>query len=320
MEVLIEARNLKKTYYFGNKIFNKKSQSLSPVNDVSFKIYKNQNLAIAGESGSGKTTLARLLGMLEVPDQGQIFYQNEELNSKSSAKFRLKVQYIFQELYDTLNPKRTVQQTLFEPLAVHKLHAASEGRELVLKNIKLVGLEEDSLIKYPYQLSGGQRQRVAIARALMLSPQLIIADEPVSALDVSIRAQILNLMNDLQKKLDITFLLISHDLSVLRFLCRQIIIYFAGEIVEYQQDAQAFYCGKALHPYSRKLLESSKFNAVAVDIAEEVRDQGLLNSAWLGCRYYSSCPLRSERCKLEAPKLRKLGEIMVACHNVADHK
>jgi peptide/nickel transport system ATP-binding protein len=225
------------------------------LDDVSFTLQPGRSLGIVGESGSGKSTLARLVMALEAPTRGRVILDGQDLNTLSPAdlrRARSKVQMVFQDPYGSLDPRRTVGQTVAEPLAV--LHGASrsEQRARAAEALEAVGLRAADLAKYPHEFSGGQRQRIAIARALITRPKLIVADEPVSALDVSVQAQVLNLMQDLQDQFGVTYLFISHDLSVVDLVCDEVVVLQAGRIVEQGPPARLFQ--RPEHPYTQRLL------------------------------------------------------------------
>jgi peptide/nickel transport system ATP-binding protein len=225
------------------------------LDDVSFTLQPGRSLGIVGESGSGKSTLARLVMALEAPTHGRVILDGQDLNTLSPAELRRtrsKVQMVFQDPYGSLDPRRTVGQTVAEPLAV--LHGASrsEQRARAAEALEAVGLRAADLAKYPHEFSGGQRQRIAIARALITRPKLIVADEPVSALDVSVQAQVLNLMQDLQDQFGVTYLFISHDLSVVDLVCDEVVVLQAGRIVEQGPPARLFQ--RPEHPYTQRLL------------------------------------------------------------------
>jgi peptide/nickel transport system ATP-binding protein len=225
------------------------------LDDVSFTLQPGRSLGIVGESGSGKSTLARLVMALEAPTHGRVILDGQDLNTLSPAdlrRTRSKVQMVFQDPYGSLDPRRTVGQTVAEPLAV--LHGASrsEQRARAAEALEAVGLRAADLAKYPHEFSGGQRQRIAIARALITRPKLIVADEPVSALDVSVQAQVLNLMQDLQDQFGVTYLFISHDLSVVDLVCDEVVVLQAGRIVEQGPPARLFQ--RPEHPYTQRLL------------------------------------------------------------------
>ncbi len=253
---MIDAINLKKIYY-SKKIFSKK-EIIEAVKDFTIKIKQNEIIGLVGESGSGKSTVARLLINLEKPDQGKILFKGKDISlfsKKELKEFRKSTQFIFQNPFSSLNPRLKIGYSLEEPLIIHKIfNNKSARKERVGQILEECGLSSDFYNRYPHELSGGQCQRVAIARALILNPEFIIADEPTSSLDVSVQAQILNLLKNLHEKFRMTMIFISHDLSVIRFIATRIVVMMKGKIVEIADNDDFF--KKPKHPYSKKLLSS----------------------------------------------------------------
>ena len=253
----IDVRNLKKTYTKHTGFLNTKSFTVNALDDVSFSVKKGQCLAIVGESGSGKSTLAKTVMKLLSPDSGEINFMKQNIVNLSSDEtriFRKKIQMIFQDPFSSLNPKFTIRQILSEPLEIHMMGDKDEIESKVIEHIKLVGLSEDDLSRYPHQFSGGQRQRVCIARALIIKPEVIVCDEPVSALDVSIQAQILELLKKLQKKFQLTYLFITHDLRVVKYIADEVIVLQNGKLVEKGLVTQLF--NKPSTDYTKALIEA----------------------------------------------------------------
>jgi ABC-type glutathione transport system ATPase component len=253
----INVRNLKKTYTKHTGFLNTKSFTVNALDDVSFSVKKGQCLAIVGESGSGKSTLAKTIMKLLSPDSGEINFMKQNivnLSSDETRVFRKKIQMIFQDPFSSLNPKFTIRQILSEPLEIHMMGDKDEIESKVIEHIKLVGLSEDDLSRYPHQFSGGQRQRICIARALIIKPEVIVCDEPVSALDVSIQAQILELLKKLQKKFQLTYLFITHDLRVVKYIADEVIVLQNGKLVEKGSVTQLF--NKPSTDYTKALIEA----------------------------------------------------------------
>ena len=253
----IDVRNLKKTYTKHTGFLNTKSFTVNALDDVSFSVKKGQCLAIVGESGSGKSTLAKTVMKLLSPDSGEINFMKQNIVNLSSDEtriFRKKIQMIFQDPFSSLNPKFTIRQILSEPLEIHMMGDKDEIESKVIEHIKLVGLSEDDLSRYPHQFSGGQRQRICIARALIIKPEVIVCDEPVSALDVSIQAQILELLKKLQKKFQLTYLFITHDLRVVKYIADEVIVLQNGKLVEKGSVSRLF--NKPSTDYTKALIEA----------------------------------------------------------------
>lgn len=253
----IDVRNLKKTYTKHTGFLNTKSFTVNALDDVSFSVKKGQCLAIVGESGSGKSTLAKTVMKLLSPDSGEINFMKQNIVNLSSDEtriFRKKIQMIFQDPFSSLNPKFTIRQILSEPLEIHMMGDKDVIESKVIEHIKLVGLSEDDLSRYPHQFSGGQRQRICIARALIIKPEVIVCDEPVSALDVSIQAQILELLKKLQKKFQLTYLFITHDLRVVKYIADEVIVLQNGKLVEKGSVTQLF--NKPSTDYTKALIEA----------------------------------------------------------------
>lgn len=298
---LIEIKNLfveyktKKGILGGEKIIH-------AVNGVNLEIKKGEILAIAGESGCGKSTLAKALIKLEPVKSGEIMFEGLNIltqNKKELKEFRKHAQMVFQNPYASLNPKMKIGEILKEPLIVNTKLSKQEISAIIKEKIKLVGLDENCLDLYPHEFSGGQRQRIAIARALVLDPEFILADEPVSALDVSIQAQVINLIKELKENYNLTFLLITHDMSVIEYLADRVAIMYLGEIVELGSTKEIF--SNPYHPYTKALLNSvpqiNKINSRAT-IKGDLPSPANLPS---GCKFHTRCPFAMEKCKTCAP-------------------
>ncbi len=303
---VLAAANLRRYYTVGGR------RTLKAVDGVSFRLSAGHTLAVVGESGCGKSTLARVCAMLEPPTDGTIHVVGAA--ATSDPQLQLQNQMVFQNPYASLNPRRTVGQTLCEPLAINRRGTRRERIAEARAMLARVGLRPEAFDRYPHMFSGGQRQRIAIARALMLRPAVVTADEPVSALDISVQAQVLNLLRDLQDELGTAYLFISHDISVVRHMARDVLVMYCGRPAE--QGSRAAVLDRPLHPYTRMLLASTPF----VDPARRVVSvpvRGELPSPVdppLGCAFASRCPHAAERCTAERPELRLVEERLVACH------
>ncbi len=315
---VISARNLARYYRVKKGGFFRKAMTLKALDGVSFSINKGKTLAVVGESGCGKSTLARLVTMIERPTAGQFEINGIDGNAKDKAtrkKLRRHVQIVFQDPYGSLNPRKKVGAILEEPLKINTDLNAVQRQERALAIMAKVGLSREQYSRYPHMFSGGQRQRIAIARALMLNPALLVADEPVSALDVSVQAQALNLLMDLQDELNLAYLFISHDLSVVRHIADDLMVMYLGRPVE-QGEKEAIF-EQPLHPYTRALLASTP----RVDkSARKIRAilKGELPSPLNpppGCTFHKRCPHMTDICTRQQPSLRPLHGRQVACHH-----
>lgn len=308
---LLEIKNLNVTYQTKKGLIGK-IQTVHAVNNVSLDIQKGEILAIAGESGCGKSTLAKAIMKLVQSDSGEILLNGENVlnlkHNKDLKKFYQKVQMIFQNPYSSLNPKMKIGEILKEPLIINTNLKKEEITKIVEEKIKKVGLDKSALNLYPHEFSGGQRQRIAIARSLILNPEFIIADEPVSALDVSIQAQIINLLKQLKEDFNLTFLFISHDLSVIKYLSDRIAIMYLGEVVEIGKTEEIFKNPK--HPYTKALL-SSVPELNPQDEKERIHLQGELPSPEnlpTGCKFHTRCPYVREICKTSTPQIKEFSD------------
>src|SRR5437588_10496676 len=322
MTALLEVENLVKHFVAGRSVLGRPSAFIKAVDGVTFSVDAGKTLALVGESGCGKSTASRLVLRLIEPDAGRIHFEGRDLLAFDASElraFRRDAQIIFQDPYASLNPRMTVGQILTEPLALHDLVLPAGRRERVEELLRLVGLEPRFARRYPHEFSGGQRQRIAIARALAVEPQLIHCDEPVSALDVSIRSQILNLLRDLQDRLGLAYIFVSHDLAVVKPIADRVAVMNLGTIVE-TAEAQALFAAPK-HPYSRALLA-----AIPVPRPKAKRGrillQGEMPSALnppSGCRFHTRCPYAIERCRSEVPELLPDGAgHATACHRVSE--
>lgn len=294
---LVEIKNLYVEYQINKSVLGGK-KIIHAVNGVNLTINKGEILAIAGESGCGKSTLAKALLKLEPAKSGEILFENQNiisLNKENLKEFRKQVQMIFQNPYASLNPKMKIFDILKEPLEINTKLTKQEILETVKEKIKLVSLEESCLDLYPHEFSGGQRQRIAIARALVLNPKFILADEPVSALDVSIQAQVINLIKELKEKYNLTFLLITHDMSVIEYLADRVAIMYLGEVVEIGTTKEIF--SNPYHPYTKALLNSvpqiNKTNK-KITLKGDLPSPANLPD---GCKFHTRCPYVMGKCK-----------------------
>jgi oligopeptide transport system ATP-binding protein len=320
-EVLLQVENLVKYFPVGGGMFSKPAGLVRAIDGVSFTLNRGETLGLVGESGCGKTTTGRCILQLERPTSGRIVFEGVDLTKLDEAALRTvrrRVQVIFQDPYSSLNPRMTIGQILAEPLKVHGIVPDPENRQArVQELLEQVGLLPQHAKRYPHQLSGGQRQRVGIARALAMEPSLLICDEPVSALDVSIQAQIINLLEDLQTRLGLTYLFIAHDLSVVRHISDRVAVMYLGKIVEIA-DRTALY-EEPLHPYTRALLSAVPIPDPAV---EATRERTVLRGEVPsplkpppGCVFHPRCPIAVDRCSAELPTLRELRRAHSgACH------
>jgi len=307
------------TKFFTKKgIFSSKITTVKAVDDVSFVLKRGEVFTLAGESGSGKSTIARLILKSIEADSGKIIFENEEItnNKKSVEKIRMNCQMIHQDPYDSVNPRMSIADIVAEPLEIHKIGTREDRKKRVIEVLREVKLEpvEEILKKYPHMLSGGQRQRVVLARALALRPKIIIADEPVSMLDVSIRAEMLELMQELQKKYQISFIYITHDLATARYFGQKIGILYLGKIVEMGLIDDVLL--KPKHPYTQALIDAiSEPDPENVNRERRIRINAPLNiDPYTGCRFRARCPYAIEECKKE-PNLKNIeNEHYVACH------
>ena len=315
---LLQIRDLKKYYPVKTGVWRQSSDSVKALDGVSLDIHHSETFGLVGESGCGKTTLGHCLLRLVEPSSGAIRFEGKDIlgfDSQSMRQLRKEVQIIFQDPYSSLNPRRTIRKTLQEPFIIHGLCSPRQQEEEVKGLLRAVGLDLSALEKYPHEFSGGQRQRIAIARALALKPKLIVADEPVSALDVSVQAQIINLLQELQFHYQLTYLFISHAIPVVEYFCHTMGIMYLGKLVEMGGTSEI--CANPLHPYTRILLTS------VPDLEEtawtgKVHFDGEVPSPINpppGCRFHTRCPYVMDRCKSEEPGLIQVSSThQVSCH------
>ncbi|MDH5607058.1 MAG: dipeptide ABC transporter ATP-binding protein [Anaerolineae bacterium] len=322
-ETLVRVENLTKHFPITRGIvFQKEIGAVQAVDNVSFDIRKGETLGLVGESGCGKSTTGRTILQLYKPTSGKVIYSGEDLtttNAEGLRHLRRNMQIIFQDPYASLNPRLTVGDIIAEPLEVHRIGTKEERRERVKELLELVGLNPYFINRYPHEFSGGQRQRIGVARALALRPDFIVCDEPISALDVSIQAQVVNLLEDLQQELGLTYLFIAHDLSMVRHISDRIAVMYLGKIVELTTREELY--DKPLHPYTQALLSAVPIPDPA---KERTRKRIILEgdvpsptNPPSGCRFHTRCPIAEDKCSQEHPEWREYAkDHWVACHLV----
>lgn len=317
-ETILEVRNLKKYFFSGKKRRGREPRAVKALDGVSFSMEYGETLGVVGESGCGKSTLGRTILRLHEPTEGQVVYRGKNLaeyGREEMRQMRRELQIIFQDPYSSLNPRMTVRELICAPLDVFAMGSKEEKEARVIEIMDKVGLPLEFMNRYPHEFSGGQRQRIVIARALVLNPRFVVCDEPVSALDVSVRAQVLNLMMDLQKELDLTYLFISHDLSVVEYISDTVGVMYLGNLVEYGTTEDIF--RNPLHPYTEAL-----FSAIPIPDPEAKMNRIVLEGSIPspanppeGCKFHTRCAHCMERCKHEAPVQKEVepGHYVV-CH------
>lgn len=308
---VLRVEHCKTSYVTEKSLLGKPLKKVNAVNDVSFTLNEGDMLGIVGESGCGKSTLARTVLNLIRPESGKIYYRGTELsalNEKEMRKMRQKMQIVFQDPYASLNPRMTIGEIIESPLRVYGIGNAEERKKKVRETMELTELKEEWTDRYPHEFSGGQRQRVMIARALILEPDFLVFDEPVSALDVSVRSQVLNLLADLKKELNFTSLFISHDLSVVKYICNKVAVMYLGHIVELADKAELY--ENPVHPYTQMLLSAIPVPKVGAH-REHRSLQGEIPSPLnlpLGCPFHTRCPKACDKCFHEYPKWHQVKE------------
>ena len=321
-EIVFQVNHLKKYFPVYGGFFKKEIASVKALDDVSLSIRKGETLGIVGESGCGKTTLGKNLLMLEKPSDGEILYNDRgvlkditKMNKEDLFQFRKQVQMVFQDPYSSLNPVKKIYNAFEEPLKAHGFHKREEREEIMKKMMEMVNLQPDYIYRYPHEFSGGQRQRICIARALCINPSVVICDEPVSALDVSIQAQVLNLMKEIQHKMNLSYVFIAHDLSVVEYMSDRIVVMYLGKVMEIATSDEL--SKRPLHPYTEALL-----SAVPIPKIGEKRKRIVLEGDVpspihkpSGCPFHNRCRKCMEICRNEEPVLKDVGNNhLVYCH------
>ncbi|MFW6096971.1 MAG: ABC transporter ATP-binding protein [Chloroflexota bacterium] len=323
-EVLVEVRNLKKYFPINRGVFRRQVGAVQAVDGITFDIYKGETLGLVGESGCGKSTTGRTILQLLEPTDGQVIFEDKELTSLSKSdlrRARRDMQMIFQDPYASLNPRLTVGSIVSESLEIHNIGNRRSRKERVQELLRLVGLNPYFVNRYPHEFSGGQRQRIGVARALASNPSFIVADEPISALDVSIQAQVVNLLDDLKSELGLTYLFIAHDLSMVRYISDRVAVMYLGRIVELSGRNEVYQ--RPLHPYTQALLSAIP---IPDPEKEEQRQRMILKgdvpspaNPPRACRFHPRCPYATEICSEVDPEFRDLGTEdkphWVACHH-----
>lgn len=319
-KTILEVKNVKKYFPIQKGLFGNSTGYVKAVDDVSFSVNEGETLGIVGESGCGKSTLGRNIIRLQKPTGGQILYDNQDItdyNESKLRKVRKEMQIIFQDPYASLNPKFKIGDIIGEPLRVHHQGTVKEREDRVKWLLEKVGLEHHHITRFPHEFSGGQRQRIGIARALALNPKLIVCDEPISALDVSVQSQVINLLQDLQDEFGLTYLFIAHDLSVVRHISSRIAVMYLGKLVELGNTEEIYH--HPAHPYTRALLSAIP---VPNPLEQRKRERIILSgdvpspiNPPQGCRFHTRCPIATDRCRVEEPKFeQKAAGHWTACH------
>ena len=317
-KVLLEVQKVKKEFVTSKSLTGKPLKIVHAVDSVDLTIYEGETIGVVGESGCGKSTLGRCILQLIRPTAGNVLYRGEDitkLNKEQMRQMRRKMQLIFQDPYASLNPRMTVLELIMAPLEAFGIGTMEERVKRVKEIMELVGMPENMMNRYPHEFSGGQRQRIVIARALVLNPEFVVCDEPVSALDVSVRAQVLNLIQELKKKKHLTYMFISNDLSVVKYISDRIAVMYLGRIVEIAEKNELY--NNPQHPYTKALLSAIPIPDVDNKMKREILTGDVpspLNPP-SGCYFHTRCKYATERCKTECPALHDVGNgHMVACH------
>lgn len=317
-EVLLEVENLRKYFPIRRGLFRRSAGSVRAVDGVSLQVHSGETLGVVGESGCGKSTMGRSILRLIEPTSGRVWFQGQDilkLTKPQMRDLRREMQIVFQDPYASLNPRYTIFQTLSEPMEIHNLYTSGERRQRVHSMLERVGLDPSYASRFPHEFSGGQRQRVGIARALMLHPKLMILDEPVAALDVSVQSQVINLLEDLQEEFNLTYIFVAHNLSVVKHISDRILVMYLGRMAELASPQDLFH--EPLHPYTQGL-----FSAVPVPNPRAKRERIILKgdlpspaSPPSGCVFHTRCPIAQELCQQQVPEWREVRpKHYAACH------
>jgi peptide/nickel transport system ATP-binding protein len=323
---LLEVKNLKKSFPIKKGFLQRTVGHVRAVDDVSFSIAEGETLSLVGESGCGKTTTVRCIMRAINPDEGQVLFRTDdgttvdlaELSLSKIRPLRRNLQMIFQDPFSSLNPRMTIFQLISEPLLVNRIGTHQEREDRVAELLRQVGLRPEYMQRFPHAFSGGQRQRIGIARALALNPRLIVADEPVSGLDVSVQAQVINLMMDLQDEFELTYLFVSHDLSVVNQISDRVVVMYVGRVVEVGTPQELFHNPK--HPYTSALISSLPISDPKQRADRAVLEGEIANPANppSGCYFHPRCPFAIDKCKVEAPPIQEVSGRLVACHRAEE--
>lgn len=318
-EVLLDVRNLKKYFPAGSSGFGREKKVLKAVDDVSFHIHKGETFGLVGESGCGKSTTGRSIVRLHEVTDGEVWFDGvnvAQMKEKALKPFRKRMQTIFQDPYSSLNPSMNVEQLIREPMEIHGFGSKKDQQDRVLELLEKVGLKPEHVDRYPHEFSGGQRQRISIARALSVNPEFILCDEPISALDVSVQAQVVNMLEDLQGEFGLTYLFIAHDLSMVRHISNRIGVMYLGRLVEIAPSDELY--THPAHPYTQALLSAIPIpdpKAAALDAQMLKGDLPSPMSDMQGCKFSSRCPFATEQCRQEQPDMKEISPgHFVACH------
>ena len=323
-DMILKVEHLKKKYVLEKTFFGKEKVVLDAVNDVSFSIKKGESFALVGESGCGKSTIARSILKLMESDGGSVVFEDKilfdvenkkSIGNKDMSKLRKDMQIIFQDPFASLDKRMKIGQIVAEGIEKHKLAHGKDALKMAEEYLQICGIDKEAANRYPHEFSGGQRQRIGIARALAVNPKFVVADEPVAALDVSIQAQIINLLNELKQRYSLTFLFISHDLGVVKYFCDRIAVMYLGSIVELASGKDLF--ENPMHPYTKMLIEAIPVSHPKLRKQRSILEESeiTLEERKTGCKFYNRCSYAKERCKHEAPVIKEISSgHFLSCH------